>query len=553
MCNIFISCIEDFTASRYHDLMDNGSIQFLKENLEKHKSVIHGNESTCTHQPDANFLAAIGIVKFCLFEIAENFIEILNEPYNKIFLLLKDFFDGLNEEPKKYFLKCIYRVHGLSKLMEINENENLDWLVPSGYAAENTYPNVFLVYDDISYTKFRQHLDSSEIPRKYVLSCPHFHSSLRNFESTKSNEYHFKNHIPSLLLHTTVALELNKNVITEPFSEAFKNPNILRGLFLPSMPLIFKRDKNQAWNDIGENPQKGYLLRNVENSNGKESAERMTLLQSSIMRVVLHLVLYSIEIFNNGFIEKLISNQGSSNNSEEFLLNHIHTDILNIAKILRRSCEAVSILLHKILSMFCIQNEIRDSLKWTDLKNLYRWEQMFIKFVVCRSLKNLENVEKKIFNDKLLLEKNKLYFQNLLETQDNDENTPLLRCSIAWKIKESIGLESTILTLNNVMELTPKMEFLHHALTNIKVICVIKHLPDLVCFSNSIIKNIQGKYSKSQLRRETIERYIEKFYTKGKESMKMIVLEIFTLQYSQKFFLLQMLKRKILLTICSCF
>lgn len=380
------------------------------------------------------------------------------------------------------------------------------------------------------------------------------------------DEIPFFNHpISTLIFHADVALKFGENSTIQPLQFLMQNPSLLLDWYLPTMPVNFCdliNDPFSVWGnnykvyecpqghlyaigECGEAVEKskcpdcgeiiggkdhksttgnkivdfekyktkpGYLAKKFTE---KKTCERMTDLQFFITDIVLLLTLFIVANSNIEIVRKVIfKDETDETDPVDFLLKHVKGDLENIEKCYNISSESSCTLLHIVISKFFTRNGQACPIKWNTSENRLQWEKIFIEQIVNPSLRELKEGENLIMKDDRLAKFP--FFLNLIEIQSDLSHKMPSLCTSSWKNYDFHNLEKIITALKQ-KELDSKIEFLIFTLSQINYICAIKYLPSLIALMNSTIIKIQGKFSRSTLKKIKIDEYFERFITNGKK------------------------------------
>lgn len=179
------SCIEDFwkmekvkhPSKIIKDIKKYDNIWNLKEKINSNEHI--------------KLLNLIGSYRFILQELAKtDFLKIKQSNHRiKIFI-------EANDLTRQFFLKCLYKHHGIEKIIQLNQIDGLDWLIPHRAIPTNTHPDVFVLYTTDVYKKIRNCLDSGRINTSILntvdthkhLWCFALYSTLSSSKNNKLNE-----------------------------------------------------------------------------------------------------------------------------------------------------------------------------------------------------------------------------------------------------------------------------------------------------------------------------------------------------------------------------
>lgn len=159
---LIINCVEDFFKLKYTKLKNEEKKLFLLKNFKEQSQIIksYENEENVTFD---KFLIAIGVIRFCLDEIAKNYIDDIKKTETEVFSLLKNVLSGSNDFPRKYLLKCIFKFHGRSCIEELNQFEDIQWLIPSNALPKKIEIDFFSMYNKEDYRRIRKCFDLNQL------------------------------------------------------------------------------------------------------------------------------------------------------------------------------------------------------------------------------------------------------------------------------------------------------------------------------------------------------------------------------------------------------
>lgn len=287
---------------------------------------------------------------------------------------------------------------------------------------------------------------------------------------------------------------------------------------------LYKFEKgNKIAHDSELKTQTGYLLKHCDEIDGNECIDRLTRLQSHIIRSVLHITMLTIANRDCHSIETaLVKVQKLETNVTDFLLGHLEKNINEIKKILLKSSEAVCILLHKIFTLF-FEEQTREKIpRWLSSEDRRDWEKIFTEHIIDVSLEGIDETQKLVACDDRLADNP--FFKNLIELQENIEEENVSKCTYVWLNREEVTLESILQTLTK-QNPTDQINFLISVMSNIEVISEIQFLPEIIDLSIITIRNIQGKFTRSQLRKMEIREFREILNEPGEKHIQYILFQ----------------------------
>lgn len=192
---LIIYSIENSFRKKYLNLKNEEKKSFLIDKLEEFEEIINTPENEENFSV-GQFLIAIGVFRFCLFEIAKSYMEDIKEINSDIFSLLKKTLNKSNDFPIKYLRKCIFKLYGRIAFFDLKEIEGLTWLIPSRSVPEYGKPDTSVVYNNENYFAIRNCFDQHKIEEnifneQFFKQNKHFvHLALYSSLSIlKSNEF----------------------------------------------------------------------------------------------------------------------------------------------------------------------------------------------------------------------------------------------------------------------------------------------------------------------------------------------------------------------------
>ena len=235
--------------------------------------------------------------------------------------------------------------------------------------------------------------------------------------------------------------------------------------------------------DLAEKIQHGYCLP-AKRSDQPESIRNMGILNTNIVRLILHSVLYLSSIRGDD-IKELISPEIKYKNASDFFSEQILKDVEILSKCLQHSPEESLLVVHHLLSQLVIFKPKTENYNLDTQKNRNNYEkaicdELFAKVIGNDSDKIIKQMTTVINEDVLTAGTDQVYriAHDMVSISAADETSSIdfLNDKKYWSFRKQINVESMVKNFNACPE-KPELKLLNEFIARMHELEALKHLP----------------------------------------------------------------------------
>jgi len=237
---------------------------------------------------------------------------------------------------------------------------------------------------------------------------------------------------------------------------------------------------NSAASDLIEKTQHGYCLP-IKRSDQPESIRNMGILNTNIMRLILHSVLYLSSIRSND-VKEIISPEIKYNNVSDFFAEQILKDVDILSKCLQHSPDESLLIVHYLLSQLVIfkSNTEVAELKTQENRNNYEKKicnELFNKLIGNDSDKIIKQMTNVINEDVLTAGTDQVYRIAHDMVAISTDTKDFLNDKKYWSFRKQINVESMVSNFNSCSQQSSRHDLLNEFTARMLELEALKYLP----------------------------------------------------------------------------
>ncbi|ESO09860.1 hypothetical protein HELRODRAFT_190307 [Helobdella robusta] len=280
--------------------------------------------------------------------------------------------------------------------------------------------------------------------------------------------------------------------------------------------------ENQLLTFTGDKTKSGHILGKAEKRGPATSERDMTALQTSLVRILVHLSLYvasQTKDFPHGIIDPTISTVDCST----FFMNHIIRDLQDIETCLLKSRDDVLLVLHQLVHNIASSDNKSShgaDVNWDSKEGRKQWEIHFVAQFIAPLVANLDAKLKAI--QQLIMEDKRQESNKLMKIIYEVETQPLYVKSLnvneiessplLWRYRTRVSMENMILDLQNLnsgVNSNNSHALLQYFLKRQPLLRLLQHLPTIHKLHQKLIFKLNRTLDYSESNAVTINNFLD--------------------------------------------